>query len=67
MAQSIHRGLRQGTARPPELIRLDDLIESEPTKPKALLLRSMQRVRGELAMAEISTASPIRQWSSSRC
>src|SRR5512145_3070959 len=47
MPQSTHGGLREGTARQPDLIRLDDLIKSAPTEPEAFLLWGAQREREE--------------------
>src|SRR5688500_15932628 len=47
MPQSTHKGLREGTARQPDLIRLDDLIKSAPTEPEASLLWGAQREREE--------------------
>jgi Uma2 family endonuclease len=47
MPQTIHRGLREGTARPPELTRREDLLESAPTEPEAFLRWSAHRTREE--------------------
>jgi Uma2 family endonuclease len=47
MPRSTPRGLREGTARQPELIRLDDLIKSAPTGPEAFLVWGAQREREE--------------------
>ena len=38
MRQYTHKGLREGTARQPELIGREDLIKSAPTEPEAFLL-----------------------------
>jgi Uma2 family endonuclease len=47
MQQNIYRGLQEGTARQPELIRREDLIKSAPTEPEAFLLWGAQREREE--------------------
>ena len=47
MRQFTHKGLREGTARPPELTGRDDLIKSAPTEPEAFLLWGAQRKREE--------------------
>jgi hypothetical protein len=48
MSRSIHRGLREGTARQPQLTgRRDVLIRTAPTEPEALLLWGAQREREE--------------------
>ncbi|HEV8259189.1 MAG TPA: Uma2 family endonuclease [Burkholderiales bacterium] len=47
MRQDTHRGLREGTARQPELIRREDLIKSAPTEPEAFLQWGARRRREE--------------------
>lgn len=45
MPQSTHQGLREGTARQPDLTKREDLIRSAPTEPEAFLLWGAQRER----------------------
>ncbi|MFZ1103844.1 MAG: Uma2 family endonuclease [Hyphomicrobiaceae bacterium] len=47
MRQFTHKGLREGTARPPELTGRNDPIKSAPTEPEAFLLWGAQRKREE--------------------
>jgi Uma2 family endonuclease len=47
MRQFTHKGLREGTAPPPELTGRHDLIKSAPTEPDAFLLWGAQRKREE--------------------
>ena len=47
MRQHIHKGLREGTGRQPELIAREDLIKNAPTEPEAFLRWSAQRRREE--------------------
>jgi Uma2 family endonuclease len=47
MSRSIHRGLREGTARQPQLAGRDVLIRTAPTEPEAFLLWGAQREREE--------------------
>jgi Uma2 family endonuclease len=47
MQQNTRRGLREGTARQPDLINREAPTKSAPTDPEAFLLWGAQRQRGE--------------------